>query len=117
MTRRNLGIMVVLTIITFGIYYLYWYCSVQNQLRMKTGRGFGGLGHLLMLFIPFVNFVYMIYWMCVVSPRIAEAGGANRGALPVLCILIPFVGSLIFMLWMQNDVNNIPAGQPQQQMA
>jgi len=102
MTRRNLILTLLLVFVTGGLYFLYWYCSVQNQIRNRTGRGFGGLGHLLMS----LTVIYVIFWYFVIGSRIGEAGGVNRGPLYGILLFVPFSG-LVVMVMMQNDINNI----------
>ena len=49
MNNRDLVPMILLYLFTFGIYAIYWHFKFQEELKEKTGEGFGGLGHLLML--------------------------------------------------------------------
>ena len=53
MKKRNLIVMVLLLLFTFGIYGVYWYCSFQNQLKKQTGLGFGGIMHLVVTILTF----------------------------------------------------------------
>ena len=105
-TKRNLFVVVFLTIITFGIYNIYWNASVQNQLYQKTGKGFEGLVHvLLQLFVS----PYLIYWFFVVSPRIGAAGGKNRGPIYGIINLAGMVGGLVLMVMGMDLVNSADA--------
>ena len=97
MRNRNLGMMVLLTIVTFGIYNLYWYCSVQNQIHLRTGKGFSGVGHFFMSIVTLG--IYVIYWYFVVSGRIKLLGGKNRGATYGLIYLVTFILGSILMYW------------------
>ena len=93
LTRRQVSTMIILSIVTFGIYYLFWYCSVQNQIRYKTGLGFGGFGHLMATIFSFG--LYAIYWHFVITQRIGAAGGENKrsryGILYLVIMVINFV--------------------------
>ena len=53
--------MIVLTIITFGIYAIVWQCMFQNELKKTTNEGFGWLGHLLMTMITFGIYAIVAY--------------------------------------------------------
>ena len=91
--------MVLLTVVTFGIYNLYWYCSVQNQLRGKTGEGFWGLGHFLLTLVTLG--IYGFYWYFVVTTRIEKAGGQNKGITYGLIYLVgSMLGGVLMMLGM-----------------
>ena len=63
---RGTGMCILLAIVTFGIYGLFWYYAVHEEMKRHTGRGIGG-GVALLLGI-FVG---------IVMPYIssAEAGG------------------------------------------
>lgn len=104
MRHRSLGIMVVLTIITFGLYFLYWTVSFQMELKQKTNEGFGGLGHLIMILITFG--IYYIYWNYKVGERLEKMGRPNNGILYLILILLA-VGWLNPFL-MQSEANNVP---------
>ena len=104
MKKRSIGIMILGFLFTLGIYPLYWWCSFQNQIKLKTGLGFGGGMHLLMSLITFG--IYPIYWYCVVGGRIEKAGGKNNTVLYVV-LLLTMVASWLTPFLMQSDVNQI----------
>jgi hypothetical protein len=52
---RSTGICILLTIVTFGIYPLYWWFKVHEEMKRHTGNGLGGGVALLLAF--FVGFV------------------------------------------------------------
>jgi hypothetical protein len=89
MKKRNLVVMVILTIITFGVYYIYWYCSVQNQIKHRSGMGVGGFTHFILTIFTFG--IYPIYWYFIIGSRIAKMGGRSRG----LLIGFLYLGSLL----------------------
>ena len=103
MKKRNIVVMVLLLVFTFGIYGLYWYCSFQNQLKKTTGKGFGGVGHFFMSIITFG--IYPLYWSYAVGGRIKQLGGKDNGLIYLLLTLFGF--SIVAWPLMQNDVNNI----------
>ncbi len=103
MKKRNIALMVVFTLITCGIYGLYWYCSFQNQLKKETGEGFGGAAHFFMTFITFG--IYGIYWQYVAGKRIEMLGGSDNAVLYLILSLFS-LGWLNSFL-MQNQVNQL----------
>jgi len=92
MKRRNLFVMLILMFFLNIFYWLFWWCSVQNQIKRRTGKGFGGFGHFLLTIFTFG--IYPIYWHFVVTGRIGAAGGPNRkvlyGLLYLVCILLSY---------------------------
>lgn len=103
MQKRNLAIMVVLFIVTFGIYGIVWYCSFQNQLKKTTGMGYGGFGHLMATIFTFG--IYGIVWSYNAGERIQKLGGKNNGLIYLILTLVGFSG--IAYLLMQNEVNQL----------
>lgn len=103
MKKRNLGVMVLGYLFTFGIYPLYWYCSFQNQLKKETGLGFGGFMHLVMSLITLG--IYPLYWSYAVGKRIEKLGGKDNGIIYLILTIfgLGFVASFL----MQNEVNNL----------
>lgn len=103
MKKRNIFVMILLTIITLGIYQIYWTCSFQNQLKKETNEGFGGFGHLVMLIVTFG--IYSIYWQYAAGARLAKLGATNHG---VMYLIFCFV----FLSWlnpflMQSQANKL----------
>lgn len=49
---RGTGTAMLLTLVTFGLYPLYWYYSVHTELKRHTGTGLGGpLALVLAIFV------------------------------------------------------------------
>lgn len=104
MKKRSIVVMIILSIITFGIYTIYWQCSFQNQLKKVTGKGFGGFGHFVMCLVTFG--IYSIYWNYAAGKRLAAAGAKEDRA--ILYLILTFVGfSWLNMFLMQSQANNI----------
>lgn len=103
MQKRNILTMVLLYLFTFGIYPLYWYCSFQNQINKKTGKGFTGVGHFFMSIITFG--IYPLYWSYAVGGRIKSLGGKDNGILYLILTL--FGLAIVAHPLMQDEVNKI----------
>ena len=105
MKQRSIGLMIVLTILTFGLYNLYWYIVFQSELKEKTGEGFSGLGH---LFVTFISFgIYGIYWQYAAGKRLQKLGAHDYS---VLYLVFCFVAlSWLNPFLMQNQANQIQA--------
>jgi Domain of unknown function (DUF4234) len=96
---------IVFSIITLGIYTLYWYYVVFEDLKQRTGRGVGGVvGLILGLCIGIVN-VFLLP---------AEIGNMYAGeglekpvsGLTGFWVLIPLVGFIIWVVKVQNAMNH-----------
>lgn len=103
MKKRSIGVMILLTIITLGIYTIYWQCSFQNQLKKTTGKGFGGVGHFFMCLITFG--IYPIYWNFAAGKRLNELGATDQAVLYLILNLIGF--GWLNMFLMQSQANKL----------
>ena len=65
MKRRNINLMIFLTVITLGLYIYYWSCSVQNYLNKIDGVGFNRRAHLFILIFTFGIYLFFWYEMAV----------------------------------------------------
>ena len=104
MKKRSIGVMILLSIVTLGIYTIYWQCSFQNQLKKVTGKGFGGFGHFVMCLVTFG--IYSIYWNFAAGKRLVAAGAKSDYAFMYLILcLIGF--SFVNMFVMQSQANGL----------
>lgn len=104
MKYRSLVAMIILSIITLGIYTIYWQCSFQNQLKDQTGKGFGGVGHFFMCLITFG--IYPLYWNYAAGKRLVMLNVKSDYA--IIYLILALVGfSFINMLLMQHQANEI----------
>ncbi len=101
---RNPWAVIGLTIITLGIYGLYWQYVNFRDLKSQTGNGVGGgIGLLLAIIIGIVN-IFLLP---------AEVGNAFTmdgqqppvSGLTGFWVLIPIVGSFIWIIKVQNALN------------
>jgi hypothetical protein len=102
---RGTGTCILLTIVTLGIYSLFWYFKTHDEMKQHSGTGIGGaLALILALFVGFV------------MPFVAsnEVGGLyeRRGqAKPVsavtgLWILLPLVGGIVWFVKTNGALND-----------
>lgn len=103
MKKRSIGIMILLVIITFGIYAIYWTISFQSQLKKRTGEGFGGLGHFLMIIFTFG--IYYIVWQYLAGKRLAKLGTSDNSVLYLVLSL--FALGWLNMFLMQSQANHL----------
>lgn len=101
---RSPLVVILLSIVTLGIYFLFWNYAVFEELKMRTGQGVGGLiGLLLALCIGIVN------WFLLP----AEIGNMYRAegleppvsGLTGFWNLIPLIGGIIWIVKVQNAMN------------
>ena len=103
---RNPAFVVVISIITLGIYFLYWTYQVFRELKEHTGEGVGGvIGLVIGILIGIVNWFLL---PSEVGNMYARAGLEK----PVSGVtgfwnLIPIVGFFIWVFKVQGAMNRI----------
>ena len=103
---RNIVTAILLTIITCGIYGIYWIVMMTREaVSVKDVNDNGLLEIILMLFLPFIG-------LYLVEKKLAE-GLAARGVAhndnSILYLVLGIVGlGIVPLCLIQNDLNNIP---------
>lgn len=103
MKQRSIGMMILLSIITFGIYLVYWYIVFQAELKEKTGEGSGVLLHVLLSLVTLG--IYYIYWQYAAGKRLAKQGANDLSIIYLVLTFTP--ASLINPFLMQSQANQI----------
>ena len=98
---RSSVVVILLSIITLGIYALVWQYKVFQEMKDHTGQGIGGLiGLLLALFIGIAN----PFIMSAEVGNMYEAAGeeAPVSAKTGFWILLPLIGGIIWLVKTQG---------------
>lgn len=102
---RNIVVCVILTIVTCGIYGIYWLvCLAHDAVSIKDPTDGATLEIVLMLFLPFLGFY--------LTERKFAAGCAEKG-FPhndnaVLYLILGLLGlGIVNYCMMQNDLNKL----------
>ena len=92
----------LLTLVTCGIYGLYWDYKTYEELKQHTGEGLGGVVGMLLCF------VWVGYFMLPIEVgKMEEADGkpASVTAVDGLWLLIPIAGIFIYFNKVQGALN------------
>ncbi len=102
--RRPLAVL-LLSIVTIGIYGLYWYYKTFQELKEYCGEGLGGLlGLLLSLFCGIIT----IFVLPAEVGHVYERAGREapiRG-LTGFWVLLPIVGGIVWLFKVQGRLND-----------
>ena len=109
MKERNIALCIIFSIITCGIYALYWFvCLTDDSLYVSKEKGAGGV--LALIFSIITLGIYALYWSYKMGDRIDIGkkihdipGGSNNG---VLYLVLSIFGlSIIAWALMQSELN------------
>ena len=102
---RNIVTAIILSIVTCGIYGIYWAIMLAREsVSVKDERDDGLLEIILMLFLPFIGFY-------LAEKKLAEgcvAKGIPHNDNSVIYLVLGLIGlGIVNYCMMQNDLNNI----------
>ena len=98
MKERNLVVMTLLLIFTFGIYQLYWFWKTKNELEEEFKVK---LPHSILIIIPIAN-LYWLYKYCDVFAK--KVKNEKSGVVWFLIfILVPIIPPII----VQSEYNKL----------
>lgn len=105
---RNPILVLVFSIITCGIYFLYWIYATSNDIKNYLNDS--NINPVLELLISIICFPYMFYWFYkyakLVSTVQQTAGIEQPEDNSVLCVILPFLGlSVVSALIIQSGLN------------
>lgn len=106
--QMNIGLCIVLSIVTLGIYALVWLHSIiKHSIMLNNENEQSEKEFLLCVFVPF----YILYWVCKNGKRLSSAGelrGINIDDNSVIYVLCTLFGlPIIAFALMQNDLNRL----------
>jgi hypothetical protein len=102
--RRSTGLVILLAIVTCGIWTLVWAYQNGDELKRWSGLGLGGVGHLLItLFISPVT-------MFLLAGEVEELYRRDGQEPPITTIwglwfLLPLIGNIIWYVRIQDAIN------------
>ena len=111
MKKRNVALCVVFTIITFGIYGIYWFVKINNDTNELANPPKKTSGIVAILLIIVTCGIYGLYWAYKVG-KLLDTALESRG-MPaknggVIYLILSVIG-LSFVAWilMQNTINSM----------
>lgn len=110
--KRSVGLAVVLSLVTCGIYAIYWFVVLTNEVGKLSGdEGFTGGKHFLLTLVTCGIWSYV--WSYQVGKHVSEAQ-RQRGFMTsdnsVLYLVLTFFGlGIVTYALVQSDVNKMAA--------
>lgn len=109
--NRNIALCIVLSIVTCGIYGIYWFVVMTNDVKTAaedTELASGGLAFVLTLITCGIYGIYWAYKMGELIKRAQEKRNlpVNDNAIVYLILQIFGLGIIVYAL-VQNDLNKM----------
>ena len=101
---RGVLFVILISLITFGIYHLYWVFKVFDEMKQHTRNGIGGVIGLVIALV-----IGPVIWF-VMPSEIGNMYAGDGRAKPItgwtgLWVLLPFVGWFVWMVKVQRALN------------
>ena len=111
---RSIAIYLILTIVTCGIFGIYWLYTLNEDIGKLTGHQKVSGGLLILLSIVTCG-IYELYWLYTQGQDIDEIKtklGVNSSNTGILYLVLGLLtGGIIPYCLMQNEINNIVSGR------
>ncbi len=110
--EKNIATSIILTIVTCGIYGIYWFVTLTDDVNRVSGEENATSGGLAFLLTIVTCGIYGIYWAYTIGQKITKAkancglqADSNSG---VLYLILEVLGlAIVVYALAQNDLNEI----------
>lgn len=111
MKERNIVVSIILTIVTCGIYGIYWFVSLTDEVTAESGESFTS-GVLAFILTIITCNIYGIYWAYKMGKLLQQAqirkGNPSAADNSVLyCLLAVFGFQIVNWALIQNEMNQM----------
>ncbi len=109
---RSVGLCIVLSIVTCGIYGIYWLYCIHEDVMAVCGRPMSVSGGMVILLTIVTCGIYGIYWAFKMGQFLDAAKGNANGNSGVLYLVLSLFGfSIIAWALMQSELNRFTTGE------
>lgn len=109
--QRNIALCIVFSIITCGIYGIYWYVKLTDEANSVATQNQTASGGMAFLFTLITCGIYSWYWMYKQGAKIDEAKAARGQASSntgILYLILAILGlGIVSYALIQNELNNL----------
>ena len=110
--ERNIALYIVLSIVTCGIFGIYWYICLNDEINMVSKEQNPTSGGVVFLLSLVTCGIYGIYWCYCMGKRLATAqqlaGKTPDTSLSTIYLLLSIFGlSIVAWALMQNELNTL----------
>lgn len=107
--RRDIAISIVLSIVTCGIYGIYWYYKLAQEVNIVTDTTNDTSAGMVLILTFITCGIYGLYWAYHAGERMAVTKQSRNipsgGSEPVLYLILYLVAGIGAYAIVQNDIN------------
>ena len=109
--KRNLALYIILTLVTCGLFGIYWFCTLNDDTNKVSGHpeAMGGIAAFLLSIVTCG--IYGLVWMYNMGTRIDEAKtkrGMPSGNTGTLYLILAIVGfGWVAEIILQSELNKL----------
>lgn len=109
--KRNIAVCIILSIVTCGIYGLYWLVCLANDTNIVSGERNGTSGGMVLLFSIITCGIYLFYFMYKQGVKLEAAKGnpgESASGSGILYLVLAFFGlAIVSYALMQDELNKL----------
>lgn len=103
--QRNIGTAILLSIVTCGIYGIYWMIKLNDEINYLSGNHMATTGGMVILLTLVTCGIYGWYWAWKMGERVDQMKGMP-GSTPILFIILQLCGlGIVNYCIMQDAIN------------
>lgn len=108
---RSVGLCIVLSIITCGIYGIYWLYCIHEDVQEVCGYPMSVSGGMVIVLSIVTCGIYGYYWNYKMGQFLDAAKGAPGGSSGVLYLVLSIFGlDIVALALMQSELNRFTTG-------
>lgn len=109
-TKRDLIVAILLSIVTCGIYAIYWFIVLTDETNQITNQPNATSGGLAFVFSIITCGIYYFYWSYKMGEKVDIIKGNPNGNTSILFLVLSLVGFGIVNYFIAQDaINNLVA--------
>lgn len=110
--QRNIVLCIIFSIITCGIYSIYWMIVLNDDTKSLSGDFNAASGGLVLLFTIITCGIYGIYWLYKLGQRVDNIKKNQNGSTGLLFLILGIFGlGIVAYAIAQDAVNNCSGTQ------
>ena len=105
-SRRNIALCVIFSLLTFGIYGLFWMAKENDDINLLSGEVNATGGGMVVLLSIVTCGIYALYWYYKMGERTDRIKGSQEGSTGLIYLLLAIFGlSIVSVCLIQDTIN------------